>query len=270
MEKTSQKYILGHSHRELERITFQAKLLNPITHRMLNACGIKQGMQVLDLGCGSGEVSQLAAELVGPTGSVVGIEQNKDALALAQRHASENMTFINGDFQEIDLDQKFDLVIGRAVLIFQKDVNLFLKKAANLVKAGGMLAFHEIDDACYPIHSNSTKLWNKTVTEILLRLKKTCPQYDIAHRFVKEFANAGLDVPALSYEIPTEGGEAKNLCFWAVETLVSLSNECENIIFSDGTEMNSNKLLMLLHDEIRTSETQVQFLGQACAWVKIK
>jgi 2-polyprenyl-3-methyl-5-hydroxy-6-metoxy-1,4-benzoquinol methylase len=41
----------------------------------------------------------------------------------------------------------FDIVIGRYVLIFQDDVASFLRASARLAKPGGIVAFHEIDDA---------------------------------------------------------------------------------------------------------------------------
>ena len=42
-------------------------------------------MRVLDIGCGVGDVSFLAAELVGPTGTVVGIDRNPGVLAVARQ-----------------------------------------------------------------------------------------------------------------------------------------------------------------------------------------
>jgi SAM-dependent methyltransferase len=59
------EYILGHSPDELRRLILQAEVLRPITERLLKEAGIKLGMRVLDLGCGTGDVAMLAAELVG-------------------------------------------------------------------------------------------------------------------------------------------------------------------------------------------------------------
>jgi ubiquinone/menaquinone biosynthesis C-methylase UbiE len=46
-------------------------------------------MRVLDLGCGAGDVSMLAAELVGPEGSIVGIDRSEEVLNLAKERARE-------------------------------------------------------------------------------------------------------------------------------------------------------------------------------------
>ncbi|MFP1792189.1 hypothetical protein ACLED0_06315 [Lonsdalea quercina] len=61
-------YVLGYSEREMQRIAFQAGMLDPITKRMLQAAEIRDGQDILDIGCGSGYVSQLAAKLVGDGG----------------------------------------------------------------------------------------------------------------------------------------------------------------------------------------------------------
>ncbi len=62
-------YVLGHSHRELDRLSTQARLLKPITRRWLRDAGIVPGMQVLDVGSGTGDVAFIAADLVGGTGT---------------------------------------------------------------------------------------------------------------------------------------------------------------------------------------------------------
>ena len=67
-------YALGRTNAEYERLIEQAEVLRPLTERLLRAAGIGAGMHVLDIGCGVGEVSLLARELVGPEGSVDGIE----------------------------------------------------------------------------------------------------------------------------------------------------------------------------------------------------
>jgi tRNA A58 N-methylase Trm61 len=72
-------YVLGHSARELERLRRQAQLVNPITRQYLIEAGIAPGMRVLDIGSGAGDVAFLAAELVGLSGQVVGVDRSPDA-----------------------------------------------------------------------------------------------------------------------------------------------------------------------------------------------
>ena len=53
---------------------------NSMTQRTLLDAGISPGMRVLEVGCGGGEVTELLADIVGPSGSVVAIDHNQKAL----------------------------------------------------------------------------------------------------------------------------------------------------------------------------------------------
>ena len=65
-------------------------------------------MQVLDIGCGVGDVSLLAAELVGARGQVVGVDTNARPLELAKQRATdtglEQVRFVRTDIREFMAD----------------------------------------------------------------------------------------------------------------------------------------------------------------------
>jgi cyclopropane fatty-acyl-phospholipid synthase-like methyltransferase len=54
-------YVMGHTDRERRRLSLQAAVLNPLTDSFLRRAGVSAGMHVLELGCGIGEVSLIAA-----------------------------------------------------------------------------------------------------------------------------------------------------------------------------------------------------------------
>jgi 2-polyprenyl-3-methyl-5-hydroxy-6-metoxy-1,4-benzoquinol methylase len=142
-------YILGHSATEIQRLMRQSVMLRPITERLLRSAGIDQGMRVLDLGCGAGDVSMLAADLVGPSGSVIGIDRNEQVLAIARERA-QTAKLGQIDFKEASIGtfsdpEPFDLVIGRYVLIHQADPVELIRAAAGLARPGGIVAFHELN-----------------------------------------------------------------------------------------------------------------------------
>jgi 2-polyprenyl-3-methyl-5-hydroxy-6-metoxy-1,4-benzoquinol methylase len=120
-----QSYILGHSNRELRRLMLQSDNLRPITTRLLREIGFAQGMHVVDLGCGAGDVAMLAAEMVGPTGGVIGIDRNAAAIATARKRpcaaGHDNIEFVEGDASEMIGSGNSDLAIGRYVLVHQSD-----------------------------------------------------------------------------------------------------------------------------------------------------
>ena len=80
-------YAFGHDTQAVQRLLTQGQLLNPFTRRLLEEAGIGRGMKVLDVGCGPGDVSLLAAELVGEEGQVIGVDTNSNAVQLAQTRA---------------------------------------------------------------------------------------------------------------------------------------------------------------------------------------
>jgi cyclopropane fatty-acyl-phospholipid synthase-like methyltransferase len=82
-------YALGHSEGELRRLSAQAAIFEPFKRRMLQQAGVSQGMRVLDVGSGTGDVAflALAASLVGLTGEVVGVDKAPSAVETAQERA---------------------------------------------------------------------------------------------------------------------------------------------------------------------------------------
>jgi ubiquinone/menaquinone biosynthesis C-methylase UbiE len=140
-------YVLGRTDVEYDRLIEQAEVLRPLTGRMLRAAGIRTGMQVLDIGCGVGDVSFLVSELVGPEGSVVGVDLDGDAVRVADERCAARGT-TNVEFQEADArsvrsDRLFDAAVGRFVPMYMSDPTAALRLIAEKVRPGGILAFHE-------------------------------------------------------------------------------------------------------------------------------
>jgi cyclopropane fatty-acyl-phospholipid synthase-like methyltransferase len=77
----------GIGEEELNRLEAQGAAIAPATRMIFAEAGIRPGMRVLDLGCGAGDVTFVAADLVGPGGSVVGVDRSPDALARARLRA---------------------------------------------------------------------------------------------------------------------------------------------------------------------------------------
>lgn len=86
---SAETYILGNTSEAIQRLLKQGQLFNPFTRRLLVDAGLQAGMQVLDVGCGPGDVSLIAAELVGEEGSVIGVDTNASMLNIAQARAQE-------------------------------------------------------------------------------------------------------------------------------------------------------------------------------------
>src|SRR6476661_7066044 len=110
-------YVMGATEHERRRLSLQGSILNPLTDRFLRQAGLSVGMRVLDLGCGIGDISLIAARIVGPRGSVTGLDPDGAALDTAQARATkENLLQVNFEqitFEDYTTDRPYDAVVGR-------------------------------------------------------------------------------------------------------------------------------------------------------------
>ena len=139
----SATYVLGHSQQELDRLTTQARLVDPMTRRFFVQAGVGPGMRVLDVGSGPGDVAFLAADLVGTKGEVVGVDRVPVALATARARAESlslrHVSFREGDPGDMTFDRPFDAVVGRYVLMFQPDPAAMVRKLVAHLRPGGVI-----------------------------------------------------------------------------------------------------------------------------------
>ena len=137
-EEAASAYVLGYSEQELERLQGQANLFADLTRDILLRAGLAPGMRVLDIGCGAGDVSIIAADIVGSQGAVQGIDPSTEALSLARSRLDSMgkswVKFAPGTIESIGDVSEFDAIIGR----FHSDPS---ERAAGCVaQSGGILA----------------------------------------------------------------------------------------------------------------------------------
>ena len=116
------------------------------------------GLNVLDLGSGAGRDCYLLSQLVGESGSVVGIDMTKEQIEVAREHvawhaekfgyAKGNTHFVDGKIEDLaacDLaDESFDLIVSNCVINLSTDKRAVLREAHRVLRAGGELYFSDV------------------------------------------------------------------------------------------------------------------------------
>jgi ubiquinone/menaquinone biosynthesis C-methylase UbiE len=201
---------------EDERLVAQGTLFDPLTRRLFEQAGLAPGMRVLDLGSGAGNVARLAAELVGPGGTVVGIERDPVAIGLARRRTdAANVEFRVGDVQTLEgVEGGFDAVVGRLVIMYMTDPVAALRAAASRVRPGGLVCLHE-GDMDSPCASPLTPLWDQVQTYFVQALEKAGIATRMGSALYTAFRLAGLPGPRLLVETFAAGGPDAPAWAWA-------------------------------------------------------
>jgi SAM-dependent methyltransferase len=105
------------------------------------------GERVLDVGCGPGATTLMAAQAVGPEGSVLGVDVSEPLTRLAERRAAEaglsNTTFLVADAQTTDLTEHgpFDLLLSRFGVMFFDDPEAAFANLHAALRPDARLAF---------------------------------------------------------------------------------------------------------------------------------
>jgi ubiquinone/menaquinone biosynthesis C-methylase UbiE len=224
-------YVLGHSDFELGRLARQERLIGQVTREYLLAAGIEPGMRVLDVGSGTGAVAFIAAELVGPTGEVVGSDLAATAVEAARAGATErslnNVSFREGNLAEMSFARQFDAVVGRYVLLFQSNAAEMLRELGGAVRPGGVIVFHEPDwsfvrsDPAAPVYDQCQQ-W---VVDVFERVGTST---NMAGKLRRAFVDAGLGPPTMRMRAVI--GDAETAGEW-----LRRCRACNCLGASDGT-----------------------------------
>jgi 2-polyprenyl-3-methyl-5-hydroxy-6-metoxy-1,4-benzoquinol methylase len=194
-------YPLGYSEEEARRLARQGALLEEPTAHVLRRAGLREGMQVLDVGSGVGDVSLLAARLVGKGGSVLGIERTPSSVETARQRiaalGAENVAFAEGDLASFDPDRTFDAIIGRFILLYLPEPAAVLRRLLKHLRPGGIVAFQEYDMSLTSQFPNSV-LFEKIRGYILKAFLAAGAELDMGTKLPSTFLRAGLPPPEMT------------------------------------------------------------------------
>lgn len=168
--------------REYRRLQLVEAANDPTTVSLLGETAIQPGWHCLELGAGAGSILRWLGSRVGPTGLAVGVDKNT---AYLHDYHFPPFRIYQGSFLDIPLNQSFDLIHARYVLIHNKEDLAILKKMFSVLKDGGWAIFEEPD-------FTSARLSDQG---------QNTPQARVNRAMCRMFVNVGLD-PGYALRLP--------------------------------------------------------------------
>jgi 2-polyprenyl-6-hydroxyphenyl methylase/3-demethylubiquinone-9 3-methyltransferase len=98
-----------------------------------------KGLNILDIGCGGGLISEPMARL---GGTVTGIDASEKNIKVAKLHSEKNklkINYLNKSPEQIDNKEKFDIILNLEIVEHVDNVGLYINSCYNLLKKDGLM-----------------------------------------------------------------------------------------------------------------------------------
>jgi SAM-dependent methyltransferase len=270
-------YVLGSSSRELDRLDAQGLLYRDVTRRTLEEAGIGPGMQVLDLGSGSGDVAFLAGEMVGASGAVVGVERNPDTAEHARRRAAArgatNVSFRVAELGDRIEGGSFDAVVGRFILMHQKEPAFVLSETLRNARPGAAVAFVESCMASLLGSAHSfppSPLYDSIVRWKCAVVGGAGADLSAGLRLRSTFLEAGLPAPVTRLDATVAGGPDSPLYAYMAESMRSMLPMARSLGVEGFDDHALDRLAGDLRGELASSGGVIVGWPVVSAWVPLR
>jgi ubiquinone/menaquinone biosynthesis C-methylase UbiE len=265
-------YALGHEPGELKRLASQSDFWGDATLELLTRAGIASGMRVLDLGSGGGDVSFLAARVVGESGSVLGVDRSETAVGAATRRARElqltNVSFQTAMLEDLSVEGRFDAVIGRLVLLYVADPAQLLARVARSLVPGGILAFLEMEITS--AHQVPAVPSVKQAHDWLIEgLRRSGAKTDLGPQLWRVFRDAGLPEAQMFACTKMEAAPAIRTTVLLAETVRSLLPMLEASGVVKASELQIDSLAQRLQHALSDSQATLVMPTMVGTWTRL-
>lgn len=265
-------YVLGHADAEVQRLLLQGRLYDDYTEHALRLAGLRPGMRVLDIGSGPGDVSFVAARLVGPTGTVLGVDAEPAMVELARARAGEKglstVRFMRSAIDAITLDEPVDAVIGRLILMHLPDAAATLRHLVSFVRPGGVVAFSE-NDITGAHGVPDTPLFRRVTGGIVRAFEAMglSPRFGTTLHTV--FADAGLGAPRLTLGTPIGTAADTDILAYLAEVWRLVSPVAEQGGFAIDELADIDEFVPRFRQEARAVNALIAMPPLITAWAQV-
>jgi ubiquinone/menaquinone biosynthesis C-methylase UbiE len=155
---------------------------------------VTQGQSVIDVGCGSGEITKGIAKLVGESGFVMGIDTSEHLIGLAQQNFStiKNLTFDVADINSYSAERKYDVVTSARVLQWLSNREEVLIRMKNLLKEGGCITILDYNHEKIEFDPELPRSMKKLYEAFLKWRADSGMDNQVADHLEEQFARIGL------------------------------------------------------------------------------
>lgn len=266
-------YVLGHSPTELQRLAMQSQLFGEVTLEVLTRAGIARGMRVLDLGTGAGDVAMLVATLVGESGSVLGVDRASASVETATERARAaglaNLTFKTSSIDDLDVEGRFDAVVGRLVLMYLQDPSAALARIRQrFLEPGAIVAFLEFDiDASRQVPP--VALVEETLTRICDTLRHVGNSTSLGTRLPQVYRAAGLPEPQLLGRVILQAAPAVECTRHIAAVARSILPHMEKFGVASGDEVQIDTLADRMQQALVAADATLLMPTLIGAWTRL-
>jgi len=271
-EMEDDAYVLGHSDEEHDRLILQSRLIGPLSEAFFVKAGLAPGMDVLDIGCGAGDLSLLAAGFVGREGTVLGVDRSKDSLALARRRVEAaglgNVRFEPADLDHFNPVQTFDALVGRFVVLFLKHPVATLARLSARVRPGGLVVLQEWDIAGHPPHPD-VPLYEDCSRWAREAFARAGIDGRFGARLHRLFTDAGLPRPEMQGAVRVESGPDSDIYEYTAQSMRSLLPLIEKTGVATAAEVGVETLADRLRAQTVAANASLTASTLVGAWVRV-
>ncbi len=179
---------------------------------LLGLVEVKEGLRVVDLGCGTGELTRRLTDHL-PQSDVLGIDSSASMLERAAAHAGPGLRFVQGAIEEVT--GTWDLVFSHAAIQWVDDHEALIPRLLSLVAPGGQLVVQLPSNQSHPTHTLVLEVARETpFREALNEWSRPFPVLPVAGYAELLHAHGGRELTIFEKVYPHVLPDAEALVDW--------------------------------------------------------